>query len=83
MPSVLGALGPIVQGTGNEQVAGGGTGGAGPLDLSSATFAGGTGSSTGVVATQSQSGGNTVVHLQDGSTLTVVGTTHVDASFFH
>jgi len=31
----------------------------------------------------SQSGGNTVLHLADGSTITLLGTPHVDASFFH
>jgi hypothetical protein len=36
-----------------------------------------------VVAAQTQHGGNTVLHLPDGSTITIVGTTHVDASFLH
>jgi hypothetical protein len=36
-----------------------------------------------VAATQTQAGGNTVLHLPDGSTITVAGTSHVDASFFH
>ena len=36
-----------------------------------------------VVANQTQEGGNTVIHLPDGSTITLVGTTHVDASFIH
>lgn len=36
-----------------------------------------------VVASQTQQGSNTVLHLPDGSTITLVGTTHVDASFFH
>jgi hypothetical protein len=53
---------------------------AGPLSLSSATFAGGAG---GVVATQSHEGGNTVIHLADGSTITVVGVAHFDSSFVH
>jgi hypothetical protein len=35
------------------------------------------------VATQSQDGGNVVVQLEDGSTITVVGVTHFDASFSH
>jgi hypothetical protein len=54
----------------------------GPLSLSSATFAGG-GSAGGVVATQTHEGGNTVIHLEDGSTITVVGVTHFDSSFVH
>jgi hypothetical protein len=41
------------------------------------------GSTEQVVASQTQHGGNTVLHLADGSTITLVGTTHVDASFFH
>lgn len=36
-----------------------------------------------VVANQTHEGGNTVIHLPDGSTITLVGTTHVDASFIH
>lgn len=36
-----------------------------------------------VVANQTQDGGNTIIHLPDGSTITLVGTTHVDASFIH
>lgn len=36
-----------------------------------------------VVATQSVEGGNTVLHLPDGSTITLVGVTHVDSSFVH
>ena len=35
-----------------------------------------------VLATQGQEGGNTVVHLADGSSITVLGVTHIDASFF-
>jgi hypothetical protein len=35
-----------------------------------------------VVAVQTLDGGNTVLHLADGSTITLVGVTHVDASFF-
>jgi hypothetical protein len=58
------------------------------LDTASAThpanFAGGAAAGTEhVVATQTQAGGNTVLHLHDGSTITVVGVTHIDASFFH
>jgi hypothetical protein len=76
--------------SGSEQVAGGG-GDAGSLGLASATsgfdagggsgFAGG--GSGGVAATETQDGGNTVVQLEDGSTITVVGVTHFDASFVH
>jgi hypothetical protein len=36
-----------------------------------------------VVATQEQSGGNTTLHLPDGSSITLVGVTHVTSSFFH
>jgi hypothetical protein len=43
-------------------------------------FAGGLPASTEqVVATQTQVGGNTVVSLNDGSTITFVGVIHVDA----
>jgi hypothetical protein len=54
---------------------------AGPLSLSSATFAGSAG---GVVATQTTDGsGNTIIHLEDGSTITVVGVAHFDSTFVH
>ena len=69
---------------------------AGPLGLASATsgfdttgtagsgaFAGGSAASDQVVATQTQAGGNTIIQLADGSTITVVGVAHFDASFFH
>jgi hypothetical protein len=36
-----------------------------------------------VVATQTVEGGNTVLHLPDGSTITLIGVTHVDSSFVH
>jgi hypothetical protein len=36
-----------------------------------------------VVATQAQEGGNLVLHLSDGSTITLIGVTHVDANFIH
>ncbi len=36
-----------------------------------------------VVATQTLEGGNTILHLQDGSTLTLIGITHVDTTFIH
>ena len=36
-----------------------------------------------VVATQTQEGGNLVLHLSDGSTITLIGVTHVDANFIH
>jgi hypothetical protein len=36
-----------------------------------------------VVASQTQQGGNLVLHLSDGSTITLVGMTHIDASFIH
>ena len=40
------------------------------------------GASDNLVTTQA-SGGNTIVHLPDGSSLTVIGTTHLDGGFFH
>jgi hypothetical protein len=84
MGSMAGVHGPLIQGSSHGPVTGGTTpGGSGPLDLSSATFAGGAAAGGQIVATQSDSGGNTVVHLQDGSTITVVGVTHFDASFLH
>ena len=46
-------------------------------------FAGAAVGGSQVVATETQAGGNTVIHLEDGSTITVVGADHVDASFFH
>jgi len=36
-----------------------------------------------VVASQTQDSGNSVLHLPDGSTITVAGTSNVDSSFFH
>jgi hypothetical protein len=36
-----------------------------------------------VVATQTHEGGNTVLHLPDGSSMTIVGVHHIDATFFH
>jgi hypothetical protein len=36
-----------------------------------------------VVATQAQEAGNTILHLPDGSTITILGVTHIDASFIH
>jgi hypothetical protein len=36
-----------------------------------------------VVATQEQSCGNTTLHLPDGSSITLVGVTHVTNTFFH
>jgi hypothetical protein len=36
-----------------------------------------------VVATHTADGGNTLLHLPDGSSITVVGVTHIDATFFH
>ena len=41
------------------------------------------GASSDVVATQSTDGGNVVVHLSDGSSITIVGTNHIDATFNH
>jgi hypothetical protein len=35
-----------------------------------------------VVATQEHNGGNTTLHLADGSSITLVGVAHVDSSFF-
>ncbi len=36
-----------------------------------------------VVATHTAEGGHTVIHLADGSTIHVVGVTHVGATFIH
>ena len=36
-----------------------------------------------VVATAQEHNGNTLVTLPDGSTITLVGVTHIDSSFFH
>ena len=36
-----------------------------------------------VVATASVSGGSTTITLPDGSTMTLVGITHIDSTFFH
>jgi hypothetical protein len=36
-----------------------------------------------VVATQTQAGGNLVLHLSDGSMITIAGVTHLDANFIH
>jgi hypothetical protein len=81
--------------TSSEKVAGGEkASNAGHLGLASATsgfeaakgtanFAGGHGATEHVVASQTHAGGNVVVHLHDGSSITVVGVTHIDASFFH
>jgi Ca2+-binding RTX toxin-like protein len=48
------------------------------------TFAGqDTASIDHVVATANVSGGSTTITLPDGSTMTLVGITHIDSSFFH
>ena len=36
-----------------------------------------------VVATSHVQGSNTTITLPDGSTMTLVGITHIDSSFFH
>jgi hypothetical protein len=36
-----------------------------------------------VVATQEQTGGNVTLHLPDGSSMTLIGVSHVDSGFFH
>jgi hypothetical protein len=36
-----------------------------------------------VVATQTHHNGDTTLHLHDGSSMTLIGTTHIDSSFFH
>jgi hypothetical protein len=36
-----------------------------------------------VVATSSVQGSNTTITLPDGSTMTLVGITHIDSHFFH
>ena len=67
-------------------VAGGGSTGSGFDTVNAPGGSGdGLGQSSGgsdVVATQAQDGGNVVVHLSDGSSITVVGASHIDASFF-
>jgi hypothetical protein len=35
------------------------------------------------VATANVSGGSTTITLPDGSTMTLVGITHIDSTFFH
>jgi hypothetical protein len=95
MGSIVGAGGGhALFHTGHEQVAGSEKpASAGHLGLAAATsgfeaakatanFAGGHGGTEHVVASHSQAGGNVIVHMHDGSTLTVVGVTHIDASFF-
>ena len=74
----------------HSTVPGGETGGPTGFDSVNSPSSGGSGlagqvhgASESTVVTQSQQGGNTVVHLPDGSSLTVVGVTHVDGSFFH
>jgi len=78
MASVSGAASTLFSTSAHPAVVGAAH--AGPLSLSSATFAGSAG---GVVATQTQESGNTVIHMEDGSTITVVGVTHFDSSFVH
>ncbi len=36
-----------------------------------------------VVATAQENHGNTMITLPDGSTITLIGVTHIDSSFFH
>jgi hypothetical protein len=81
-----------IPGAGSGDTVGGGVGAgrigidtvSGPHQVGGAGFAGKIdGGTEQVVATQISQGGNTVLHLHDGSTITLVGTTHVDASFFH
>ena len=48
------------------------------------SFAGETGAAINhVVATASTHAGNTTITLPDGSTMTLIGVTHIDNSFFH
>ena len=48
------------------------------------TFAGqDAGTVANVVATANVSGGSTVITLPDGSTMTLLGITHIDSTFFH
>jgi Ca2+-binding RTX toxin-like protein len=48
------------------------------------TFAGeDAGTVANVVATANVSGGSTVITLPDGSTMTLVGISHIDSTFFH
>jgi hypothetical protein len=41
------------------------------------------GATENVVATQTTDGGNTILQLHDGSTITIVGTTQIDQFFSH
>ena len=95
MPSIVGAGGghALFHRSGEKVAAGAKPASAGHLGLASATsgfeahakhtahFAGGHGASEHVVASHSH-GGNVVVQFHDGSSMTVVGVTHIDASFF-
>ena len=54
---------------------------AGPSSGELAGQAGG-GAGDNIVSTHT-AGGNTLIHLPDGSSLTVLGSTHLDGSFFH
>lgn len=75
---------PTVPGGSHDAVAGSGSDTVSGPEQGSVRFAGGaTAGNEQVVATQSQSGGNTILHLPDGSTITLVGVTHIDATFIH
>ena len=78
----------VAGGSGSDTVAGGGAAGGGFDTVSGpqhgdARFSGQQHGGGHVVANQTQDGGNTILHLPDGSTITLLGTTHVDASFVH
>jgi hypothetical protein len=82
-PTVAGGGHDMVAGSGSDTVGSGFDTVSGP-EQGSVRFAGGTTAGTEqVVATQSQSGSNIILHLPDGSTITLVGVTHFDATFIH
>jgi len=94
MPSIVGAGGghALFHPSSEKVAAGAKPASAGHLGLASATsgfeaakhtahFAGGHAASEHVVASHSHAG-NVVVQFHDGSSITVVGVTHIDASFF-
>jgi hypothetical protein len=53
-----------------------------PLGLSSVAFSG-TPAHASAAFSQTHEAGNTTVHLHDGSTITVLGASHVNVSFLH
>ena len=85
MSSIVGAGGSphaLSVSSGHENLAHAKASGSGALGLAKATsFAGG--HADHVVASQSHVGGNLVLQFHDGSTITVVGVSHIDTTFIH